>query len=456
MVVADDMGLHLGCYGDEQAHTPHLDRFAQKGILFERAFVTSASCSPSRASILTGRYPHQVGQIGLSHHGFSMDRRYSNLPARLKKEGYYTGVLGKIHVEPTDAFGFAFKWGGFDYQVSGERKLRSEHAVSVIGVNGEPTEKRVKLTQMPKRIARAVDQFLKNAKNRPFFLMVNILDPHKPLYRSVQGIPWDPHLPAELKKLPVIPPGQDFDHIRAAGYYNGVTRADASFGRILEALRRWTVIEDTIVIFLSDHGPIFHHGKTTNYEQGLHIPLLARFPDFEAPSRIAAMVSTIDLFPTLLDVLGLPGRGRLPGRSSKPLFYGQQWKSRSIYGEFTFHDDQMLKPMRSIRTSKYKLIHNAFAPYSRRWRDQDSQKGHSSAQWLERYASKAEWELYDITSDPYERENLSYEEHKTDIKERLKGCLRSWQRKTEDFLIREQGKAKLLQQAKQIWRGLRK
>ncbi len=110
LVTADDLGLQLGCYGDTIAHTPNLDRFAGEGVRFTRAFVTQASCSPSRSSMLTGLYPHQNGQIGLSHRGYSIhDSTIPTLPGELKKAGYTTGIIGKLHVNPESCFPFDFK-----------------------------------------------------------------------------------------------------------------------------------------------------------------------------------------------------------------------------------------------------------------------------------------------------------------------------------------------------------
>lgn len=109
LITADDLGFQLGCYGDKVATTPNLDRLAAEGVRFTNAYATSASCSPSRASLLTGLYPHQNGQLGLSHLGYSMNPGLPNLPALLKHEGYRTGIIGKLHVEPEGDFPFDYK-----------------------------------------------------------------------------------------------------------------------------------------------------------------------------------------------------------------------------------------------------------------------------------------------------------------------------------------------------------
>jgi N-sulfoglucosamine sulfohydrolase len=119
LITGDDLGLQLGCYGDHTITTPNMDRLATEGVRFEAAYVTQSSCSSSRSSIFTGLYPHQNGQIGLTHgsQGFKMDRAWLTLPVILRKAGYRTGHLGKVHVFP-DA---AFKW---DFETKGTRDIQ--------------------------------------------------------------------------------------------------------------------------------------------------------------------------------------------------------------------------------------------------------------------------------------------------------------------------------------------
>lgn len=108
LITADDLGMQLSCYGDKIIKTPNMDKLYNEGVRFTNAFCVTTTCSPSRSSILTGLYPHQNGQIGLSHFGYSMHKAYPSIPNELKKAGYYTGVIGKIHVNPENGFKFDY------------------------------------------------------------------------------------------------------------------------------------------------------------------------------------------------------------------------------------------------------------------------------------------------------------------------------------------------------------
>lgn len=109
LITADDLGNQLSCYGEKRLSTPRLDALAAEGVRFENAYVAQSSCSPSRAALLTGRWPHQNGQVGLSHLGFRMHPGQPNLPALLKSAGYFTGLMGKLHVAPEEEFSFDWK-----------------------------------------------------------------------------------------------------------------------------------------------------------------------------------------------------------------------------------------------------------------------------------------------------------------------------------------------------------
>ena len=174
LIVSEDNGPELSCYGDPYARTPQLDQLAADGVRFERAFVTQAGCSPSRASVLTGLYPHQHGQVGLATWGFRMFRDDTpNLARSLKDAGYRTGLIGKLHVNPESAFSFDFSRipnGNF------ARKNLADYA-------------------------RHAAEFFA-ADGGPFFLSINYPDAHGPWLRQVDGLPADPLDPDDVKPLP--------------------------------------------------------------------------------------------------------------------------------------------------------------------------------------------------------------------------------------------------------------
>ena len=459
LVVADDMGRQLGCYGDAQATTPHLDAFAHEGVLFRNAYITSASCSPSRASMLTGLHPHQHGQIGLSHTGFAMDGQPRNLPHALREAGYYTGVFGKIHVKPQSLLGFDFKYGGFDYTVDGESTVKTDQPVSIIDHRWNEKRTTISTTQTPDLVDAHTGRFFDQAGDEPFFLMVNLHDPHPPYYHQVQNVPADPKRPNDMQRFDFIPPDEPFHANAAAAYHNGVTRVDHCFGLVREQLRRRGLDEHTLIIFTSDHGPNFgHHGKGTCYEAGLRVPMIARFPHTQMPNEITADVSALDLLPTALDLIGRPRRG-LPGQSLLRHARGQ-WRPRDyVFGQFNFHVPNMLKPMRSIRGRRYKLIHNPLAPrYARLLNEWGRQEPRQDENWRQRnyraYARTPEFELYDLQADPHEFHNLADDPEHAATRKRLLRELRAWQRRTDDFLIDDERAAALREEGEQLLRAV--
>jgi N-sulfoglucosamine sulfohydrolase len=255
LITTDDLGLQLGCYGNPKVTTPHLDRLAGEGVRFQRAYVTAASCSPSRASLLTGLYPHQNGQMGLAHLGSSMKPGLPNLVSLLKKQGYRTGQIGKLHVEPEGDFPFD------DKQIE------------------------IEPTRDPLAVRSRCEKFLRTSPDQPFFLYLNLFDPHKPFARDIAGSPKVKVSPAQAGVLPFM--GQDTKELRqeTADYLTCVNRLDEIMGGVLEVLRDHGLEENTLVVFLSDNGPDLPRGKLTCFEAGTRVPLLVRWKGTFAPGR---------------------------------------------------------------------------------------------------------------------------------------------------------------------------
>jgi N-sulfoglucosamine sulfohydrolase len=292
LIVSEDNGPELGCYGDPYARTPHLNRLADEGILFNRAFVAQAGCSQSRASFLTGLYPHQHGQIGLATWNFRLYREDTpNLPRSLKAAGYRTGLIGKLHINPASAFPFDF------------------HKITSANFARE---------NLP-GYARHAGEFIE-AGDAPFFLSVNYPDAHDPWVRQAGGLPEHPQTGAEVKAMPYM--GVDPPAMREmiADYYNSMSRLDTLVGDLLAVLQRSGKAENTVVVYLGDHGADMLRGKRTCYEGGLRIPLLLRWPGRVQPQRRGELVSTVNLMPTLLAAAGAPSPPGLPGRDLEPLF----------------------------------------------------------------------------------------------------------------------------------------
>ncbi len=434
LITADDLGLQLSCYGDPYIKTPHLDALAASGTMFRTAYVTHASCSSSRSSMLSGLYPHTNGQIGLANGGFALDPAQvgKNLPVWLKEVGYRTGILGKLHVSPEDSF-------PFDYRPRGQD------------------------TRDVKAVANNAATFLKETSEAPFFLMVNYSDPHvykeKTKGKSI--------FPAQWKGIPTDPiakdtvPGWDFQGFdepiareRVSNFYNTVKRLDVGVGLLLAELTKAGHAGDTLIIFLGDHGPPFNRGKTTCYESGLRVPFLVRWPGVSGDGiKSDALVSAADIVPTILDAAGrdfpIPFHGESLREAVASEAIPAGWREHLV-GEFHYHGPTNFFPRRAIRDQRYKLIHNQLAGKSlpifrvdgdptASFATADKYLGTPAARAFQRYIDPPEWEFYDLESDPVEFRNLiNSSDHHGKITE-MKTALLQWRNETGDPLLTDEG-----------------
>lgn len=413
LITTDDLGCQLGCYGDHNVPTPNLDRLSDEGVHFTRAYVTQASCSPSRSSIFTGLYPHQSGQLGLSHRGYQMRDGIAAFPNLLQNAGYRNGVLGKIHVRPEPKF--------------------------------EMRQTNVKKTRDVKWVADEAGKFMAAEPDRPFFLMVNYFDPHRPLERQVNGLPAKPFEPDDVEPFPFL--GLDAPKVRAdvANYCNCVSRIDTGMGFLLDALEKSGQAENTLVIFLGDHGPPFTRSKTTCYEAGVQIPLLLRWPERQrAAVRSDGFVSTVDLMPTILEAAGVTCPDGLPGSSLVPWLSGgnPDWRDE-LATEYTSHHQGGYYPRRAVRTDRYKLIANLLQDRPNPIKGVDGCAAWAAAQdpkyddaavrrIYETYTRPPAEEFYDLSADPHEFVNLASDPaHQAALAE-LRGRLDAWRRRTAD------------------------
>lgn len=432
LIVSEDNGPELGCYGDKFARTPHLDRLASEGLRFEKAFVAQAGCSQSRASLLTGLYPHQHGQIGLATWGFRMYRDDTpNLPRSLKEAGYRTGIIGKLHVNPESAFPFDFheiKSGNFARK---DLLQYGQHAATFF-----------------------------NASDQPFFLSVNYPDAHDIWLRQVGGLPAEPQTADQVRAMSYMgidPPGM---REMVADYYNCICRLDSLIGDLLAELEKSGKAKNTIVVYLGDHGADMLRGKRTCYEGGLRIPLLIRWPDKIVAQVRHELVSTIDLMPTLLAAAGVQSPPRLPGRDLKPLFSpGQaEWRTHCFAEYHTHAAAPNYFPQRSVRTDRFKLIENLLLGEVHPDYDNTLSKLEKEAKRREiaggldlssviaeaapevrsaydRMREPPQYELYDLQADPYEFTNVADSAEHSGVLKELQAALTQWRQETHDPLL---------------------
>ncbi|MDE0100856.1 MAG: sulfatase [Bryobacterales bacterium] len=425
LITSDDLGLQLGCYGETRIETPHLDGLASEGVRFETAYVAQASCSPSRSAMFTGLYVHATGQYGLANRGFQMHREMFDrtLPNLLKHQGYRTGIIGKLHVKPEQTFEFDMR----------ETNYNEARRVGLV--------------------AERASRFFADPAGSPFFLMVNYTDPHvgrradgsRYFPPQVDGFPENPVEPSEKTLLRFQRIDTPEQRQRTADYLSAVRRLDDGVGLLLAALGRAGRSEDTLVVFVSDHGPPFARGKTTAYEAGLRIPYIVRWPGLDFRGDSPAMVSTVDLVPTILEAAQAPIPDDLHGRSLRPLLGGDpgvEWR-RHLVGEFHYHGVEPFYPRRAIRDERFQLIHNLRAGQAKPSSGIDGDPAYSLSQEgrfvgtdvrraFDTFADPPEYELYDLAADPEQFHNLAGETRLAEEQRRLTVALQAWQAETDD------------------------
>lgn len=420
LLISDDQGLDLGCYGTPVA-TPRLDRLARQGTRFTHGFAAVSSCSPSRAVIHTGLYGHQNGMYGLQHdvHHQSLLDGIETLPSLLRRAGYATALVGKKHVGPDKAFPF-------------EAELVPERA----GIRDV------------RELATAAASFIRSTDDRPFFVTVAYSDPHRAVRDYGNDRPWpgvppvtyDPkrvQVPSHLPDIPAV--RQDL-----AEYYESLSRLDSGVGMLLDLLHESGRAGDTLVIFLSDNGRPFPGAKTNLYGPGLHLPLIVRTPGTGAAVN-DAMVSWVDITPTVLEWAGVaPPDYPLPGKSLMPILGTSGDAARdAIFASHEFHEINQYYPMRSVRTRDHNYILNIAHPLdypiagdvagSPSWKviaaDPAIPLGkRSQAAYLKRPAE----ELYDLKRDPDELFNLAGDPAHGAVRDGLRARLLEMRKATRD------------------------
>lgn len=397
--VVDDAGWRdFGAYGNDVIQTPNIDRLAKDGLLFERAFLTTAQCSPSRISILTGLYPHATGAEDLH---MPLPKGTRIVPDYLSKQGYYTGHMKKTHYGPhADA---QFDW-------------------------------------YSENLSEAFPSFLDKAGQHPFFLWVGFADPHRP-YGDAPRV----HEPESVRVPPYL---ADTPETRAdlARYYDEVTRMDEQIGRFLEELDRWEQKENTLVIFLSDNGAPFPRAKGTVYDAGVRTPLIMRWPArIQAGNRHRGLASVIDLAPTLLELAGHSVPENMQGKSMLPLLFDPTLPGRQyVFSERNWHDCD--EHIRSLRTERYRLVRNAYtelphgtpadiggSPSFRSLIQLRQEKKLTHTQTRLFQVPRPRIEFYDLKKDPWEINNVAAHPDYWKRARELAVVLDEWIRETGDF-----------------------
>lgn len=396
----DQTANDLGAYGNKIIQTPNLDRLAEEGVLFKRAYVTTAQCSPSRASILTGRSAHAVGASRL-HVDAQPD--FTSLIEMLNNAGYFTGGYRKVH----------------------QRNIQSQ--LDFYGGNKE------KLTTF----------FDKLPADQPFFLWFGSKDPHRP-YKTGS---YDYQHDTEKVIVPDYLPDTEAVREDLANYYNELTRFDTESGQIMDLLNEKGLTENTIIVMSSDNGMPFPRAKGTSYEPGVHVPLIIKWPGkIKEGMIIDEMVSLIDLTPTWLEAAGIAVPEVMEGRSLIPLFNGNFSNKREyVFTERNWHDNW--DPMRSVISERYKLIQN-YRPeagtthtldrlFSPTWDEFERLQAEGNLDERLQYyfdETKPVIEFYDLENDPGEWNNLADDPAYAELIDQYQQVLADWMNDTHDFL----------------------
>ena len=423
LIIAHDLGQHIGPYGVETVHTPNLDRMAAQGTLFERNYCVSPGCSPSRAGIMTGRYPHSNGVMGLTHADFlwRLNEGEKHLAQLLKDQGYDTCLLGNWHENN--------RIDNVGYQTTVFRD--GEH----LSLRSDMNQNEWHPTAFD--LAERADFYLEQQKNRdkPFFLYAGIFEPHRPFDfkgctpDTEKGVWIPPYIPQETPEQ-VAAAEQEFGGIQGC-----IRRMDEAIGKLLDSLEEKGLKEDTLVLFTSDHGIAMPRAKSTLYNPGIETPLMLWGGGVPENTRRDCLISNVDYFPTMLEWAGIPVPENVQGKSFfQCLENGSYQPNEAIFAEKTYHRDY--DPIRCIRTEKYKYIIN-FELNVAYDAPSDIQQGAIYRTSVEKYMPlRPRIELYDLDADPWEQENLAEDPAHQPLKQELHQKLIVWMKETDDPLLK--------------------
>ena len=395
-----DTGRYIQPYG-HAIPTPNLQALAGQGVLFRQAFCAAPTCSPSRASLLTGQAAHSSGMLGLAHRGFALhDYRQHVQHVLRERAGYTTALCGVQHVA-ADAHQI-----GYD-TVLGQAQSSDSDAV-----------------------AAAAAGYLHAAPVEPFFLSVGFFDTHREF--PTPGPEDDPRYTLPPAPLPDTP------ETRAdmAAYKASARRLDRAIGTVLGALERSGLAANTLVICTTDHGIAFPGMKCNLTDHGIGVLLILRGPGGFTGGRVCdALVSHLDLYPTLMDLLNLTPPDWLQGRSLLPLIRGETDEiNDAVFAGVTYH--AAYEPQRAVRTRRWKYIRRFDGRPTRVMPNVDDSPSKDvwlARGWLEQ--PLPEEALYDLAFDPLELHNVAGDPECAGVLVALRERLQRWMHATSDPLL---------------------
>jgi N-sulfoglucosamine sulfohydrolase len=382
--------------------TPNLQKLAEEGILFRQAFNAAPTCSPSRASLLTGECPHSNGMLGLVNRGFSMTPSgyQHHIVRTLRREAeYYSALIGLQHI------------------------AKDPHTIGYDHVEVIPGNRVVDVTPHAVR-------FIHSHPKQPFWLTVGYFETHRPYHKA--ALEDDMRYIEPPKPIPDVPASrQDM-----ADFHETVRTLDWGVGEVLGALEAMGLAENTLVISTTDHGIAWPTMKCNLYDGGMGVHLIIRGPGgFEGGRVCDAMVSHLDIYPTLCELLKIEPPRWLQGRSFLPVLRGEtQEINEALFSEVNYHASY--EPKRAVRTKRWKYIRR----YDGRKHPvlPNCDDGLTKTYWLENGWAKqtvAPEALYDLLFDPNERNNVAAEPSHRSTLDEMRNRLDTWMRSTNDPLL---------------------
>lgn len=423
LVTADDMNADSsGWMGNPLKATPNLDAFAATAHRFVNNHVSAPICQPSRSALMTGRVPHRSGALGFHpiHAGVP------TMVSQLQNAGWHTSVIDKHpHMKPDVEFPWDIKLGG-----SGKNpRLFGEHVAACIAAAKEA--------------------------GKPFFLNANITDPHRPFAGSskknqkaqagkigegdaIRVKPNEVTVPAFLEDIAPV-------RSEVAEYFTSIRRLDASFGELMKALDASGQKDSTVVLFMSDHGMSFPFSKATVYRNGTWSPLLVRWPGMGDSQTRQEFVSSLDVLPAVLELLGQPALEGIDGRSWLPLLNGQTQPDRDyVITHVNSVSSGKSFPQRCIRTAEFSYQFHAWPDGSPQFKvEAMSGKSYAAMELAAKQDPKirsrvdqlvigVKEQFFDLCTDADERVNVIHDPNHADTIRRLKKLLLAHMVKTDD------------------------
>ena len=433
IITVDDMNCDsVGAFGCRlPGTTPHIDRLASQGMRFQHAHVQVGNCFPSRNVLLSGRYPHNTGVEGFYQ---VKDTKYPHLVDLMKAGGYFVGIRGKVsHSTPYQPYAWDADLTEIDGENQHTKNARSYYLSTKRGIE------------------------LANQADKPFCLNVNISDPHKPFYamgKQGKTMP-DDNVPSKIFKPEDVPiPGFLFDHpdvrLELSHYYSSVRRADDCFAEIMRALGESGERDETVIVFLSDHGMPLPFAKTALWNHSTKTPWIVSWPGVTKPGTIddSHMISAVDLMPTLLDIVGLDHPEGFDGSSFAPVLRGESQPGRDIvYKVYNENSGGNRSPMRSVQSRRFGYLFNPWSDGKRVFRTATTgtlsyramvkvaQTDEAIAARLKLFQHGVPEEFYDYEKDPDALHNLIDDPAYADELAEHRAAMRDFMKKSNDPML---------------------